>query len=266
MKHFFLTVIITLLFVIPAVSQVGINTQNPLGIFHVDPKNNTVSTTASTYVDDILVSNNGLAGMGVLSPDALLHIRTSGTSISPVSGLRLVDGNEGDGRVLTVVNNTGLVTWQAVTEYDQVYFNRPSYCPSRSVRESSFNYTNAHIDLPPGRWVVMANMYAHIPDAASTGEIVSVNSTFSNNVSSGAFNSIVSSDIEGGAFISGAVKVKGIVTGAVVINNKLPYTKTYYYMVGGLSSTSSTSTTMLRSFGGQWGEDTIVAFRIPSDV
>ena len=73
-------------------AQVGINTQSPQGIFHVDSKGDT--NGATNVIDDILVDTNGNMGIGTITPQAKLHIVTGGTSNSPKSGIILKDGNE----------------------------------------------------------------------------------------------------------------------------------------------------------------------------
>ncbi|PXV62120.1 hypothetical protein CLV62_12275 [Dysgonomonas alginatilytica] len=49
-------------------SQVGINTENPLGIFHIDPQGNTTSAGVNIS-DDIFVTKEGKVGLGVSVPE-----------------------------------------------------------------------------------------------------------------------------------------------------------------------------------------------------
>lgn len=46
-------------------AQVGINTMNPLGIFHIDPKGNTNAAGTSGIADDFIVKNDGAGGVGI---------------------------------------------------------------------------------------------------------------------------------------------------------------------------------------------------------
>ena len=54
-------------------AQVGINTPNPQGIFHVDSKNNNNQTgipTAVQQADDFIITSNGSIAVGTTVPDA----------------------------------------------------------------------------------------------------------------------------------------------------------------------------------------------------
>lgn len=64
-------------------AQVGVNTEKPQGIFHVDPKHDT-SGTANTS-DDFVITNSGTVGIGVISPAATLDINGSLRIASPSS-------------------------------------------------------------------------------------------------------------------------------------------------------------------------------------
>ena len=71
-------------------AQIGINTSNPLGIFHIDPDKNTLSkTTDSRTKDDFIVTNSGQIGIGTTNPheSALVDIDVSGYSYRNKKGL-----------------------------------------------------------------------------------------------------------------------------------------------------------------------------------
>lgn len=73
--------------------QVGIGTENPLGIFHVDSKNNnpkTGSPTEEQAADDVVVLENGNMGVGLIDPDRKLTINSGEDH---VSGLRFTQLN-----------------------------------------------------------------------------------------------------------------------------------------------------------------------------
>ena len=70
-------------------AQVGINTQTPLGIFHIDPKGDTSGGITNTS-DDIIVTATGNVGIGTISPDARMHIKTD----NDTPAFKLQDGNE----------------------------------------------------------------------------------------------------------------------------------------------------------------------------
>ncbi|WP_221407223.1 hypothetical protein, partial [Dysgonomonas macrotermitis] len=80
-------------------AQVGINTQNTQGVFHMDAAgDNTASgtITAAQSTNDILIDNTGNVGIGTLNPTARLHLKSS------VAGeaFRLADGTQGENKIL----------------------------------------------------------------------------------------------------------------------------------------------------------------------
>ena len=76
-------------------AQVGINTENPQGMFHIDGQGN---TTANTNIsDDVVVTATGNVGVGTNAPATKVDIRTSTAG----NGFRLQDGTQGNGMVLT---------------------------------------------------------------------------------------------------------------------------------------------------------------------
>lgn len=97
---------ICLCFILPATSQVGINTQSPTGILHIDPQANSATVTT----DDVVVTTAGNVGLGTISPQAKLHLNVS----SSETALRIEDGNEKADRVLVSADATGGATWGAI--------------------------------------------------------------------------------------------------------------------------------------------------------
>lgn len=82
---------------IPA--QVGINTQNTQGIFHLDATGDDAASgtiTAGQSVNDILIDNTGNVGIGTLAPTARLHLKSS----APGEAFRLADGTQGENKIL----------------------------------------------------------------------------------------------------------------------------------------------------------------------
>ncbi|MBF0576004.1 hypothetical protein [Dysgonomonas sp. GY617] len=106
MKKTLILAVILLCFVLPASSQVGINTQSPIGIFHIDPQSNSATITT----DDVVVTQAGNVGIGTVSPQAKLHLNVS----SSQTALRIEDGNEKADRVLVSTDATGGAGWGAI--------------------------------------------------------------------------------------------------------------------------------------------------------
>lgn len=93
-------------------SQVGINTKVPLGIFHFDGKgDNQTAPTNAQVANDLIVTSDGYVGIGTINPGVKLEINTRGLK----SGLKLVDGNEGESRAL-MSDAQGVGTWRNVKQ------------------------------------------------------------------------------------------------------------------------------------------------------
>jgi hypothetical protein len=89
-----------------AYSQVGINTANPQGIFHVDgAKDNPVTglPTTAQQSNDFIVSNSGNVGIGTIAPAAKLDVN---------GNIKITDGTQGVNKILTSDAN-GVAKWQS---------------------------------------------------------------------------------------------------------------------------------------------------------
>lgn len=88
-----------------SIAQVGINTENPLGVFHIDPKMDTHTTAGLPLndADDVIVDMSGRLGIGTASPTATLDLR--GT-------IRINDGTQGSGNIYTT-DGTGKGYWDS---------------------------------------------------------------------------------------------------------------------------------------------------------
>lgn len=91
-------------------SQVGINTSNPQGRFHVDgakdnPKTGT-PTTAQQKNDVVIKQNTGWVGIGTTSPATNLDINNETTN----GAIKITDTNQGSGKYL-MSDKDGLATW-----------------------------------------------------------------------------------------------------------------------------------------------------------
>ncbi|MDR3273478.1 MAG: hypothetical protein LBT29_08370 [Flavobacteriaceae bacterium] len=90
-----------------AFGQVGIGTDNPLGIFHIDPQSNTQTQTENSDTDDFLVDTGGNVGIGTIHPTEKLDVNAGKISIR--------DGSQGQGKVF-VSDENGVGTWESVTD------------------------------------------------------------------------------------------------------------------------------------------------------
>lgn len=105
MKQFIIIKIFIVLICFGLHAQVGININQPGGVFHIDPQSNTPTVTT----DDVIVNANGYMGLGTVSPTAKLHLSVPSGS----TALRIVDGNEKVDRVL-LSDAAGNASWGAM--------------------------------------------------------------------------------------------------------------------------------------------------------
>lgn len=141
-------IIICLLFILSTFSvysQVGINTDNPLKIFHVDGGSDGSSTPAQ-IANDVVVDTNGNLGIGTINPLAKLDIQGK---------MRLQDGNEQNGKVL-VSDAAGNASWSKRPILDVVEVpNVASTLLLLTIVPSVPVYTGVSITLTPGKWQVV---------------------------------------------------------------------------------------------------------------
>lgn len=87
-------------------AQIGIYTDTPQGIFHVDPKKDT--SGATNIEDDVIVSNTGRLSIGAgATPLAKVHIKTDVVG----KGFRLNDGSQAKKSLLMATDALGTAAW-----------------------------------------------------------------------------------------------------------------------------------------------------------
>ncbi|GGF00118.1 hypothetical protein SAMN05443634_105156 [Chishuiella changwenlii] len=102
--------LVTTLFTCTLFSQVGINTNNPQGILHVDAKGDN-STNANNTTDDLIFTNDGRLGIGTITPQNKLQIVGDGINhpinvknIQPLSTQNSLLYIDSDGNIGTHVS------------------------------------------------------------------------------------------------------------------------------------------------------------------
>ncbi|PWN72226.1 hypothetical protein C1631_006400 [Chryseobacterium phosphatilyticum] len=249
--------------------QVGINTANPLGTFHVDGKKNNPTSGAPSPVqlsDDFIVSESGNIGLGILSPSVKMDISTSGTPTSPIPGIKITDGLQGNNKVLTSDEN-GVGKWKRQSLELVVGTMGNGYNLPFSY-DYNYHQTGSNIVLPPGKWLVTVNLLSvnNTNSTLDTDDYVWFRSTFSD---SQTFTN-KSPDIQGtadkvsgmlqGPVSSGSLKYN-IANGQLLINNNSGTNKTYWLIVGNAEVIGNpSSSAYLDHLGGSnWGENMISA-------
>ena len=84
-------------------ASVGINTEDPRGVLHIDG-----GATASQTDDDVLIDAAGQLGVGHQNPATKVDIRAA----EPGGALRIQDTTEGQGRALTSEDDYGTGSWK----------------------------------------------------------------------------------------------------------------------------------------------------------
>jgi hypothetical protein len=141
-------------------AQVGINTKNPLGVFHIDPKGNTNGTIGID--DDIIVDANGNLGIGTTTPKAKVDI---------IGGIIIKDGTQAKDKVLTSDAN-GKASWQYVKRNQQAVWSLTNssvtfthntdvrLTGTSSISENAIGLkqlADSRIEVPAGAYLIIVN-------------------------------------------------------------------------------------------------------------
>lgn len=174
-KHriLFINIIMSLLLSVPSYSQIGINTENPKYLLHIDGSgNNPTSGTVSPaqLTDDVIVDSNGNVGLGA-TPTSSVKLEVngslflSGTSLEPE--MRLISDANGYATWRSIENLLNPI--EAVTKGllygDPTGLADPNVAdPARTYTWSAAqintwtNLTRTSIQVTPGTWLVYASM------------------------------------------------------------------------------------------------------------
>lgn len=130
-------------------AQVGINTQNLSGVFHIDPKGDTNAAGTSGTDDDIVITTDGKVGIGTISPTRTLDLQ---------GNFKLVDGTQADGYFLTS-DNDGYGSWKPNITTKSFVNGVPVTTTSASgdlpdLTSTIPSYVNAYITLDAGTWMI----------------------------------------------------------------------------------------------------------------
>ncbi len=233
-------------------AQVGINTANPLGTFHVDgSKDNPTTGTPSTtqQANDLIVTSTGNVGIGTTTPTRKLEI------VSPTSpALRIKDGNQHVNYVL-MSDADGYGTWKALSNAITATFPAAGFSGAvASPATGTVNYTGVTLTLPPGKWLILTNVVLNASPDPANGKGAWVRLQWSTSSTSQTGNFI--GQLNSGMFIA----PYGNAIGSTLTENTTSTDQTYYLMVGSLDIVGGYVGNWNNIGGSQWTENSIIAY------
>lgn len=233
-------------------SQVGINTQNPQGILHVDgAKDNPTSgaPSATQQANDFIVTTSGNVGVGTTTPTRKLEIVSSTTP-----SFRLNDGSQQTGYYLMSDAN-GNGSWKSLTT--SVFADLPAtgYSGSVSTSSSDPKYTGISITLPPGKWLVLTNVVLRASTDPTGGNGAWVRLQWSRTQNTPSTTGITGS-LNSGIYVA----PYGNATGNTIIDNSSSTNSIFYLNLSGTDVYGSYSGNWNNLGSSTWTENSIVAY------
>ena len=120
-------------------AQIGVNTEIPLTLFHIDATGDNTPMGVGQSGDDVVVDYDGNVGLGVTEPTTKLHV--NGT-------LQMNDGNQKPGYILTSDNN-GKASWAPNTVISQGVWDLFHSIETRPVLRA-YTFTTSETQLIAG--------------------------------------------------------------------------------------------------------------------
>ncbi|WP_343643992.1 hypothetical protein [Chryseobacterium sp.] len=147
-------------------AQIGINTNDPIGILHINGGNGMTDTDPT---NDVMISKpNGNMSIGHIDPTVKLDIKTEGTIDSPVYGFKLSDGNQAINKVLYSDAN-GVGTWRKLTIFSgQDITGSFHWAAYTSIGNINWNRI-ASLTISPGSHMIYTKI--HILNSSSSGNV-----------------------------------------------------------------------------------------------
>lgn len=151
MKKIYLTICILLLATDIGISQVGVNTEHPQTIFHIDAKkdNGDIKNPVNTSDDVVFTTRDsiyGMVGVGKINPDVSLDVN---------GNIRLEDGNQTNSKILVSTDSLGNTKWiepsRPLIKIGQIGDN--IHLP---LDESAIDLTEQPVILSQGRWLILS--------------------------------------------------------------------------------------------------------------
>lgn len=107
-------VLLGILSSLPLMAQIGINTDTPLQLLHIDASGNNRSSLLNKYDDDVVVDSLANVGIGTVLPVAKLDVR---------GGVTINDGTQYPGFLWTATDADGKGAWQVRTSNRTAQWN-----------------------------------------------------------------------------------------------------------------------------------------------
>lgn len=112
MKTTIIYLFLSAISIFSTIAQIGINTDNPQQLFHLDGASSPASTNpvtgtinATQAADDVVVNSLGNVGIGTVSPSTKLHIAAG--------SIKIEDGSQANRKVL-ISDSDGYASWASI--------------------------------------------------------------------------------------------------------------------------------------------------------
>lgn len=235
-------------------AQIGINTSTPSASLDIVSKGNTSATKAlevnnSSAKEMLTVLNNGNVGIGETAPTATLQV-TNTTS----TALRIVNGTEGAGKVLTS-DASGNTTW-----VNPALKSISGTLPTSPVSFTSYGtgnppnislYSGGTIILPAGKWLVSFGSLASLGlnDKMNTSDAelwctAYLTDASNNSTTTADYISAYTGQRGSGGSIGRGMN-RTMLIGSIAINNTTGANKTYYLWANQEFETAPSGTSII---------------------
>jgi hypothetical protein len=208
-----------------AVSKsVGVNTDNPRAIFHIDAKeDNGTGNIPTNITDDVVIDNSGQVGIGKIDPTVKLDIK---------GGMRLVDGTHLS-YMLVSKDNLGNTKWtrrpNSIITVGQINDNSGEIIKDAAARD----LTTVPLTLSAGKWLVISKF---VVKRISGSNLPNQNIwIYLKNETTNKFEGILGVTVEQDGSYIGTPQLAAIVD--------VPINTTYQYEIYGSTSNTGMGTT-----------------------
>ncbi|REC71514.1 hypothetical protein DRF60_20580 [Chryseobacterium elymi] len=219
-------IILTLVFSSSAFGQVGINTENPQQMFHIDGQKDNPATgipNVTQQKNDFVVTSAGNVGVGVVVPTAKIHT----VSEVPYDAFQMQDGSQAAGRFLSSDAN-GKGSW-VNSPLTPIVFGLKNTSEITLIPNQNIGHS---ITLSKGKWMVYIGLLVNPTGNASPSNNTWMRITLSDSSSSqqdsgfdfltsslvsGWLNSISTTSTTRYTFLNGVIPVEITSNGSVTL-------------------------------------------------